>query len=167
MTADENRRQTGLCAVGSRCVLQLCHWWAVEWKKPNNKTLELKVEREHECRPSFLLHTLGPSLLASFLSEWHFCNDPVWAPRGPASISSWAYCTPQAERMPDVPHIYIGPLNVNTDNSAWWGEEASCRLFCCVRSPGGRFQAHQRFVRHTLFASAMDVADLWVKHHSI
>lgn len=147
MTADENRR----------CVPQLCHWRAVEWKKPNNKTLELNVEREHECRPSFLLpssppllHTPGPSLLASFLLEWHFCNDPVWAPRGPASISSWAYCTPQAERMPDVPHIYIGPLNVNTDNSAWWEEEASCRLFCCVRPPGGRFQAHQRFVRHTL-----------------
>lgn len=47
---------------------------AVEWKKPNNKTLELKVEREHECRPSFPLpplHSSTPSgPLSSLPSFW-------------------------------------------------------------------------------------------------
>lgn len=82
------------------------------------------------CPPSFSLplclyrHT--PSSLRPSPplppSDWHFCNDTVWAP---ASIPSSAYCMPHAgpachtESPPGTPHIYIRPLNASNSNSAW------------------------------------------------
>lgn len=85
--AAENRRHIGLCAECSHSV-QRSHWRAVEWKKPNNKRLGLK----EGCDLSLSSYSLAISLplLPSsplrpsppFLpSDWHFCNDTVWAPR--------------------------------------------------------------------------------------